>query len=155
VSGLFRRALEIRNHTQENLEGEEFVLDESSGISKEDQQEILREIEKVSQESRISVTPETMAIKAVKKGFLFPLLVNVLFVILLAGGGFTLYTLFQRGETVLMEEGGAIASAEGKLIEELKKESEAALQAKNREINQIQAQLQDIDKQRQELQFYM
>jgi DNA repair exonuclease SbcCD ATPase subunit len=155
VSGLFRRALEIRNHTQENLEGEEFVLDESSGISKEDQQEILREIEKVSQESRISVTPETMAIKAVKKGFLFPLLVNVLFVILLAGGGFTLYTLFQRGETVLMEEGGAIASAEGKLIEELKKESEAALQAKNREINQIQAQLQDIDKQRQELQSNM
>jgi DNA repair exonuclease SbcCD ATPase subunit len=155
VSGLFRRALEIRNHTQENLEGEEFVLDESSGISKEDQQEILREIEKVSQESRISVTPETMAIKAVKKGFLFPLLVNVLFVVLLAGGGFTLYTLFQRGETVLMEEGGAIASAEGKLIEELKKESEAALQAKNREINQIQAQLQDIDKQRQELQSNM
>ena len=40
-------------------------------------------------------------------------------------------------------------------IEELKKESEAALQAKNREINQIQAQLQDIDKQRQELQSNM
>jgi DNA repair exonuclease SbcCD ATPase subunit len=152
VSGLFKRALEIRNHNQQDLEGEEYILDEKSGISKEDQKEILEEIEKVSRESRISVTPETMAIKAMKKGFLFPLLVNILFVLLLAGGGFTLYTLFQRGETVLMEEGGAIASAEGKLIEELKRESEAALQAKNREINQIQSQLQDIDKQRQELQ---
>jgi len=155
VSGLFQRALEIRSHNQEDPGGEEFPLDESSGISKEDQQEILQEIEKVSQESRISVTPETMAIKAVKKGFLFPLLVNILFVAILAGGGFTLYTLFQRGETVLMEEGGAITSAEGRLIEELKKESEAALQAKNREINQIQVQLQDIDKQRQELQSNM
>jgi DNA repair exonuclease SbcCD ATPase subunit len=155
MSGLFRRALDIRNHTQEDLEGDEFALDESSGISKEDQEEILQEIEKVSQESRISVTPETMAVKAVKKGFLFPLLVNILCVVLLAGGGYALYYLFQRGETVLMEEGGAIASAEGKLIEELKKESEAALQAKNREINQIQAQLQDIDKQRQELQSNM
>ena len=155
MSGLFQRALEIRNHTQEAFEGEEFALEEGSGISREDQQEILQEIEKVSEESRISVTPETMAIKAAKKGFLFPLLVNILFVVLLAGGGYGLYYLFQRGETVLMEEGGAIASAGGKLIEELKKESEAALQAKNREINQIQAQLQDIDEQRQALQANM
>jgi hypothetical protein len=155
VSGLFQRALEIRNHAQEKIEGEEFVLDEDSGISKEDQREILREIETAVQESRISVTPETMAVRAGKKGFLFPLLVNILFIVLLAGGGFALYYLFQRGETVLMEEGGAIASAEGKLLEELRKESEAALQAKNREINQIQARLQNIDKQRQELQVSM
>ena len=150
MSGLFQKALEIRNHTQEGLE-DEFVLDESSGISKEDQQEILQEIERATQESRISVSPETMAIKAVKKGFLFPLLVNILFVVLLAGGGLALYYLFQRGETGLMEEGSAIASAEGMLIEELKKESEAALQAKNKEINQIQSRLENLDKQRQEL----
>jgi predicted nucleic acid-binding Zn-ribbon protein len=155
VSGLFQRALEIRNHTQPALEGEEFALEEGSGISREDQQEILQEIEKVSEESRISVTPETMAIRAAKKGFLFPLLVNILFVVLLAGGGYALYYLFQRGQTVLMEEGGTITSAEGKLIEELKRESEAALLAKNREINLIQAQLQDIDRQRQELQANM
>ena len=111
MSGLFQRALEIRNHAQGETEGEEFLLDEKSGISKEDQQEILQEIEKVSQESRISVTPETMAIRAVKKGFLFPLLVNILFAVLLAGGGYALYYLFQRGETILMEEGSAIASA--------------------------------------------
>ena len=29
----------MRNHDQESLEGEEFVLEEGSGISKEDQQE--------------------------------------------------------------------------------------------------------------------
>ncbi|MBN2553441.1 MAG: hypothetical protein JXB06_11765 [Spirochaetales bacterium] len=152
MSGLFQRALEIRNHNREGLEDEDFVMDESSGISKEDQQEIVREIEKVSAESRITVTPETMAVRAVKKGFVFPLLVNILFVLLLAGGGYALYYLFQRGESVLMEEGAALSSAEGRLIEELKKESEAALAAKNREINEILAQLQNIDKRRQELQ---
>ena len=156
MSGLFQKAQEIRNHTQvEPGSEDEFVLEEQSGISKEDQQEILEEIERVSEESRISVTPETMAIKAAKRGFVFPLLVNIFFIVLLAGGGFTLYYFFQRGETVLMEEGSAIASAEGMLIEELKKESEAALQAKNREINQIQSQLEDIDKQRLELQTNM
>jgi len=156
VSGLFQKAQEIRNHTQTGPGSEdEFLLGEQSGISKEDQQEIVEEIEKISEESRISITPETMAIKAVKRGFVFPLLVNIFAVLLLAGGGFTLYCLFQRGETVLMEEGGAITSAQGKLIEELKKESEAALQAKNREISQIQSQLEDIDKKRLELQVNM
>ncbi len=156
MSGLFQKAQEIRNHNKVEPGSEgEFALDEQSGISKEDQQEILEEIEKVSKESRISVTPETMAIKAAKRGFVFPLLVNIFFIVLLAGGGFTLYYFFQRGKTVLMEGGSAIASAEGKLIKELKKESEAALQAKNREINQIQSQLEDIDKQRLELQTNM
>ena len=125
---------------------DEFALDEQSGISKEDQQEILEEIEKVTEENRISVTPEAMAVKAAKRGFVFPLLVNIFCIVLLAGGGFTLYYFFQRGQTVLMEEGSAIASAEGKLIEELKKESEAALQVKNRQINQIQSQLDDGEK---------
>ncbi len=156
MSGLFQKAQEIRNHTQvEPGSEDEFVLDEQSGISKEDQREILEEIKRVSEESRISVTPETMAIKAAKRGFAFPLLVNIFFIVLLAGGGFTLYYFFQRGETVLMEEGSAIASAEGMLIEELKRESEAALQTKNRQINQIQSQLEDIDKQRLELQTNM
>ncbi len=146
----------MKNHNQPEADPhDEFVLDEKSGISKEDQQDILQEIEKVSAQSRIAVTPETMTVSAAKKGFLFPLLVNIFFVLLLAGGGFTLYYLFQRGETVLMAEGSAITSAEGKLIEELKRESEAKLLEKNREISQIQSRLQDIDQQRQDLQANM
>ncbi len=152
MSGLFQRALELQNGTQPE---DEFALDQQSGISEEDQKEILAEIEKVAEESRISVSPETLAIKAARRGYLFPLLVNIAAVVLLAAGGFALYTLFQRGETVLMEEGGAIASAEGKLIEELKKESEAKLLEKNRQISGIQARLEDIDKQRQDLQSNM
>ena len=42
MSGLFQRAQEIRNNTQGLIgSDEDFVLDEQSGISKEDQQEIL------------------------------------------------------------------------------------------------------------------
>jgi tetratricopeptide (TPR) repeat protein len=156
VSGLFQRALDMKNHNQPEPDPQdEFVMDEKSGISKEDQQEILQEIEKVSKQSRIAVTPETMTVAAAKKGVLFPLLVNIFAVVLLAGGGFTLYYLFQRGETVMMAEGSAITSAEGRLIEEFKKESEAKLLEKNREISQIQSRLQDIDQQRQDLQANM
>ena len=47
---------------------------------------------------------------------------------------------------------GAAATAEGKLIAELKRQSEAQLEAKNREIDSIQGRLADIERQRQELQ---
>jgi hypothetical protein len=150
LSGLFQRALEYISQSSDSI-----PLEDTAGISKEDQKEIQGEIDRIQQDSRIKVTPETMAIKAAKKGFVFPLLVNVFAVLLLAGGGFTLWYLFQRGETAAAGEAATITSAEGKLIEELKKESEAQLLQKNREINDIQSRLQDIDRQRQELQTNM
>ncbi len=63
-----------------------------------------------------------------------------------------LYILFQRGESEIASDEGAAATAEGKLIAELKKQSEAQLEAKNREIDSIQGRLADIERQRQELQ---
>jgi hypothetical protein len=150
LSGLFQRALEYISQSSN-----QFSVEDSAGISKDDQKEILGEINRVQEESRIQVTPEAMVIRATRKGFVFPLLVNLFAVLLLAGGGFTLWYLFQRGETVAAGETAAITSAEGRLIEELKKESEAQLLQKNREINDIQSHLQDIDRQRQDLQSNM
>jgi hypothetical protein len=157
LSGLFQRALDVLNHNHPSVPepDDTLALSEEAGISKEDQKEILAEIDKVAQASRITVSPETMTLKAAKKGFVFPLAVNLMAVLLLAAGGFTLYTLFQRGQTVLMEEGSAITTAEGMLIQELKKESEAKILEKNREISQIQTQLQSIDQQRRDLQMNM
>jgi len=60
--------------------------------------------------------------------------------------------LFQRGETRIAKEEGSTATAEGRLIAELKRQAEAQLEAKNREIDSIQGRLADIERQRQELQ---
>jgi DNA repair exonuclease SbcCD ATPase subunit len=95
------------------------------------------------------------AVKAAKRGVLFPILVNVVAVLVLAVGLAVFYFLFQRGETQLSQEDTGTITAEGKLLAEVKKESEAKLQEKNQQINDIQGRLAQIDKQRQDLQSNM
>ncbi len=135
--------------------GTDMVFDEDSGISKEDQKDILREIEQAASENKLSAGPQAFVLHAQRKGVFMPMLVNLLAVALLAVGGLVLYYFFQRGETILKEEALTITSAEGKLIEQLKKEAEEKLLAKNREISQIQGQLSEIDQQRRDLQANM
>ena len=77
---------------------------------------------------------------------------NVALIVALALGLGALDILFQRGETRIAKEEGATATAEGRLIAELKRQAEAQLEAKNREIDSIQGRLADIERQRQELQ---
>ncbi len=155
MSGLFQRAMRLLRRAPELSPGEEIIFDEESGISKEDQKEIIAAIDKVARESRIAVTPEVLKIQAQKRGTLFPLLVNILSAVLLAGGGSAFYFLFQRDESGLRQEGAALTTAEGRLIQELKKESEARLLEKSREISRIQNRLQEIDRERRDLQANM
>jgi hypothetical protein len=152
MSGLFEKTLAlIGREPQLAFSAEPIVFDESSGISKEDQKEVIKEIEKAASRNKLAAGPQAFILKAQKKGIMMPLLVNLLAVFLLAAGGGVLYYFYQRGESTLKEEAVAITTAEGKLIEELKKESEAKLLAKNREIDQIQGRLSAIDAERQEL----
>ncbi len=154
--GLLARAATLRKNLGLPVETrEEFAFDPDSGISREDQKEILQEIEKVARESRIAVTPEAFAVKAAKKGILFPVIVNAAAALALVAGFFAFQLLFQRSETEAARQAAAGITAAGKLIEELKKESEQQLEAKNAEISQIQGQLAQIDRERRSLQTSM
>ena len=152
MPGLLKKARTLRTSYGLPVDGrDEFVFDPDSGISREDQKDILREIEQVATKNRISVSPEVFAVKAAKRGVLFPVLVNVAAILALAGGLALLYVFFQRGESQLARSDTGTITAEGKLIEEVKRESEAKLQEKNQQISQIQGRLADIDRQRQDL----
>jgi len=152
MSGLFEKALSLLQKEHDvAAAGGGIVFDEDSGISKDDQKEILQEIEKSVTQNKLTIGPKAFLIQAEKKGILMPLLVNLLGVFLLLAGGGVLYYFFQRGETTLKGEVAAVASAEGKLIQELKREAEEKLLAKNREITDIQGRLTEIDKERQDL----
>jgi hypothetical protein len=154
--GLLSKAHHVRNALGLGDNGrDEFAFDPDSGISREDQKEILSEIEKVATQSRISVTPEVFALKAAKRGILFPIMVIVGSIAALAIGLGVFYFFFQRGQTQISREDNATITAEGKLIAEVKKESEAKLQEKNQQIGQIQTKLAEIDKQRLDLQTNM
>ncbi len=131
--------------------GTDIAFDEESGISKDDQKDILKEIEQAASENKLTAGPQAFVLHAQRRGVFMPMLVNLLAVGLLLLGGLVLYYFFQRGETTLKEEALTITSAEGKLIEQLKKEAEEKLLAKNREISQIQGQLSEIDEQRRDL----
>jgi hypothetical protein len=154
--GLLEKARTLRKTLGMGTEDrEEFVFDADSGISREEQREIRQEIERVAGKSRIAVTPDMLAVKAAKRGVLFPVLVNVGMFLVLAVGLAFFYFLFQRGETQAAREDTGNITAEGKLLQEVKKESEAKLQEKNSQISQIQGQLADLDKQKQDLQSTM
>ena len=134
---------------------EEFAFDPDSGITVDEQKEIRREIEKVASSSRMAVRPDMFAVKAAKRGVLFPVIVNVGAILVLAVGLGVLYFLFQRGETQAARQDTQTITAEGKLLEQVKRESEARLQEKNSQINQIEGRMAEIDKQRQDLQSNM
>jgi hypothetical protein len=156
VLGLLRKARTIRTSLGLPASGrDEFAFEADSGISREDQRDILQEIDKVAMQNRIAVDPEAFAVRAAKKGILFPILVNLVAVVLLVAGLSAFYAFFQRGETQLTRGQTGTITAEGKLIETFKRESEAKLLEKNQQISQIQDRLQEIDKQRQTLQATM
>ena len=145
--GLLARARKLRKRL-----GIDQAAADETGISPEDLKQIEQDLEQAVRESRMEVTPEDFKVKAAKQGVLFPAIVNVALIVALVLGLGALYILFQRGETQIAKEEGSAATAEGRLIAELKKQAEADLEAKNREIDSIQGRLADIERQRQDLQ---
>jgi hypothetical protein len=154
--GLLAKAHELRDRLNTGIGAhDDIVFDSESGISREDQVEILKEIEKVATQSRINVTPEVFAVRAVKRGVLFPIVVNIVTILVLGIGAAAFYFLFQQGETQISREKPASISVEGDIIEQVKKDAEAKLQQKNLEIDQIQGRLSEINKEKQDLQSTM
>ncbi|HEY9594284.1 MAG TPA: hypothetical protein VHE79_07400 [Spirochaetia bacterium] len=152
--GLLEKARRLRDTIGSDPPTEDNAF-AGSGMTREEQREIRAEIEKVATSSRIAVKPEMFAVRAARRGVLFPVLVNIGALVVLAAGLALFYFLFQRGETQLIRENAGTITAEGKLIEQVRKESEAKLQEKNQQISAIQGQLADIDKQRKDLQTNM
>jgi hypothetical protein len=147
--GLLAKAKQLRGGR------EEIVFDPDSGISRDEQKEVLQEIDGIATQNRMKVTPDLFRVHAVKRGVLFPLVVIAAAIFASGLGVLTFYLLFQQGETQLTSEQGGSITAEGKLIEQVKKDSAARLEAKNQQINEIQGRLAEIDKERRDLQSNM
>ncbi len=138
-----------------NASGPQLSFDAESGISKEDQKDILQTIENVVTENRIAAKPEDFVVKAAKRGVLFPSMVIVAAVAALVAGAAAFYFLFQRGETQIVRGQLGTITAEGQLIQAVRQEANSRIEEKNQEISSIQVRLADIDKQRQDLQANM
>jgi hypothetical protein len=141
LKGLLNRAENIRTYKNSPVKSD-------SIISNEEQQEIMKEIDRISGQSRIQVTPDLFQFSALKKGFLFPLLVNLLAFGILGGGLYATKYYFEIKDRELEISSAEHQSAEGNLIREIKKDTEERLAEKETEILDIQLNLQKIESER-------
>ncbi|MDR1446446.1 MAG: hypothetical protein LBI90_06095 [Treponema sp.] len=131
--------------------GTDIVLDPSSGIPVEEQQEILNSINSITAQNREILSAEGKgegvhaSIPAKKKGVFFPVLVNVIALILL-GGGVLIMVFLQGREELIFREGPLVFnSAERALIQKIRSETAAALQEKDNEIALVYSRLEGLD----------
>ena len=111
----------------------EIVFDTESGISVEEQKNIVRQIENATR-SEGGAEAVFRRIQAGKKGFVFPLLVNVAAVALVFLGAL-LFVLFRDSPgTRRLNVVGTLDSAEGKLIQEIRRQSAEQVGEKELEI---------------------
>lgn len=117
-------------------------------VSAEDRSAILKEIEKVANDNRIVVSVDRLDFTARRNGAIFPILVNVIGLVILTGGVLGLAYLFRTGETRLRQSAEVVVTAESRLIEAIRRETEEQIAAREAEIASIQEQLDSIGSQR-------
>src|SRR5262245_45993059 len=118
---------------------------DTSGISEDDRRDILAEIDRVAQENRIQTGPEAFVLHPRKKGLLVPVGVNVGALVVLALGLLILYSLYQQSAQGLVQTQVVLLSPEGKLIEEIKKQSQSELLAKDQQIADINKRVESLN----------
>ena len=119
------------------------VFDTASGISIEEQEQIVDVINAITGKNRL--VPEATVAKPKKRGFLFPLFVNICGLILL-GFGFVLLSHFHgQDEQSIRESSANLGVTERKLIQEIRQETNRKLSEKDNEINGILSKLSAAD----------
>jgi hypothetical protein len=123
----------------------------SEGISEDDRRDIADEIDQVSRGNRISARPEDFVVRPRRKGFVFPLAVNLLALAATAGAIFLLSQIFRQRDLELAGSAASLETAEGKLLRELKRESESRLLEKDRAIADFRSRITELDGERERL----
>ncbi len=123
-----------------------------SFASEEERNEILAEIEEVVKQNQITVTDEIFRLNPLKRSFWLPAFIITMSVAAVSATFYLSSRMFETRQESMNLEVSAVASAEGKLIEELKRESDARIAAKEEEILRIQEELGKIEEQSKNLQ---
>ena len=119
-------------------------FDTTSGFSIEEQQEILNKINSLNVEKGIIPGADQYKSEARKKWFLFPLLVNLFAVILLAGGFLLLWFYHNRDEQEIRTGSAVLGVTERRLIQEIRRDTMRLLGEKESEIDNILSRLAGV-----------
>ncbi|AEJ60386.1 hypothetical protein Spith_0099 [Spirochaeta thermophila DSM 6578] len=156
MGGLLERAKRYR------AEGGFIIMEETgpsetkrSTLNKEEEQEILEEIEEIVEKERLRVDETTFRITARKRGVLLPLLINCVALLAIAGAFIGFRYLTTQEQEKIASGRGTINAVEARLIQEIQREAQEKLRAKEQEIASIQKRLQELQAQQEQLQSEM
>ncbi len=120
-------------------------------LADEERTAVLQEIEQIVAKNRIHTDPETFRLQALRRGLGLPLLVNLM-AIAVVGLGLWLTTQYFAGRGEAARSGADITvTAESRIIEEVRRRSEAELAERDAEIMAVQEQLAAIQAEQQAL----
>jgi len=128
----------------------DILLDENSGISIEEQNEILTQINGIAEHNRSHLSQNSQKnqeLKAKKSGAFFPLSVNIAAVIIIAAGAFFLISFNLKIDAQARTGSAVYNLTERALIEEIRRDTAEKLAAKDREISIIASRLGEVDTQ--------
>lgn len=151
MSGLLKRSTQYRKNllVDDNVKPSDLLSTDDSGISAEDRTEILREIDRMTSDQRAGLSPDALVVsRATRRGFLFPLVVNLAMAVILAGGLYGLYAFFQQEEQQRAGAQREGVAGQAELIRRIQEQAQAELEQKEREIASIQDRLGDIEARR-------
>jgi len=135
---------------QGNLDSGMLEAARAAGISGEDGEDILKRIDAIAVENRIAA-PEEARIPALRRGVFVPALVNALAVVGMAVAFLLLAAFFREREANIANNSAVVLSAEGRLIRELRAESETLIREKDVQLDEIRDRLESLEKDSLEL----
>lgn len=125
-----------------NLQNERHPED---AFNEQERAEIRELIEEVAGENRLPVNDDALSLSDVPRGWLLPIGVAAAVVILVAGTVFGLSRTFSQQEAAIREQAGSYVSVEGRLVRELRRAQRREISAKESEIEQVRAQLAELE----------
>jgi len=133
---------------------ENIAFDEKSGISLDEQKEILSKINGIAEKNRKLLSQSTqvdkdkkgnIVINAKKSGAGFPLAVNIAAVVVLLSGIFLMFFFFHKKDTSVRIGKAAYDITERTLIQEIRKDTSEKIAEKDMEITSISTRLDEVD----------
>jgi len=127
------------------------VFDTTSGISLEEQREILAGINAITRGS-LPPPEESPVTEAKKKGFLFPLFINIGALVILIAAFALLSFLNGSDEQKIRESSSVLGLTERMLIQQIRQDTEKLIREKDSQIGDVLLKLQAVDAEYKDLQ---
>jgi hypothetical protein len=151
--GLYKKALAYRHEAigPPPADGEDRAAQKTDWLSTNEQLEIMSELSTLGVRKGFKASDETFSFTAGRNDRRLPVLINVAAAGLLILAGLALYFFFSQRERFITSGQAVVLSAEGVLLEAVRRDAQAQLGQKDQEIADIRQKLTSLNQEQQQL----